>query len=150
MNKEKLPKTMNPDLWELYRFIEKHTNDGKTLKVSDICAAFPNKYHLTTSKGNYSNCCDLYEDIFTINCVYTYEHDKYIVTNNNNIKLGTEAEIQREFRKVIKQFKRLNAKRKALIKVIHTNNQYKLLSNQNNPIDEKSQAKPYVESYAKQ
>ena len=150
MNKDKkLPKSMTPELWALYRFIEKNTNENKPLKVSDICAAFPDRYHLTTSKGNYSNCSDLYEDIYLINTEYTYEHDKYIVTNNNNIKLGSEGEIQKEYRKIIRQFQRLNAKRKALKKVIKTNGQYKLLSNQNVPISENSNAKPYIESYAK-
>jgi hypothetical protein len=150
MKKEKtLPNSMPPELWALYRLIEKNTNEDKKLKVSDICKAFPNRYRLTTSKGNYSNCSDSYEDIYIINTVYTMEHDKYIITNNNNIKLATEAEIQKEYRKIGKQFKRLNAKKRALKKIINTNWQYKLLSNQNVVIDEKSKAKPYIESYSK-
>lgn len=150
MNKEnQLPKKMPPYLWELYRLIEKTTDEGKTLSVKDICLTFPDRYHLNAKECNYSNCKDLYEDIFIINTVYTYEHDKYIITNANKIKLATEAEIQKEYRKVAKQFKRLNAKKRALKKVMQLNNQYKLLSNQNVPIDENSNAKPYVESYSK-
>lgn len=148
MKDKQLPKKMPPELWALYRLIEKTTNEGKTLKVEDICNAFPDRYHLISSQSNYSNCKTLYEDIYLINTEYMHEHDKYIITNNNNIKLATEMEIQKEFRKVAQQFKRLSAKRKALKKVIQSNNQYKLLSNQNTPIDENSNAKPYVESYS--
>lgn len=147
-DKKQLPKKMPPELWALYRLIETATNEGRTLKVSEICKAFPDRYHLNAKECNYSNCKDLYEDIFIINTVYTYEHDKYIITNANKIKLGTEMEIQKEFRKVSQQFIRLNAKKRALTKVMRTNNQYKLLSNQNTPIDENSNAKPYVESYS--
>ena len=91
---------------------------------------------------------DLYEDIYIINTVYTHEHDKYIITNANKIKLATEIEIQKEFRKVNESFKRLNAKKKALRKVIGLNGQCKLLSNQNKPITEDSNAKPFIESYS--
>ena len=149
MNKDKrLPKTMTPELWELYRFIETATNEGRTLKVSEICSAFPDRYHLNAKECNYSNCKDLYEDIYIINTVYTHEHDKYIITNANKIKLATEIEIQKEFRKVNESFKRLNAKKKALRKVIGLNGQCKLLSNQNKPITEDSNAKPFIESYS--
>jgi hypothetical protein len=139
---------MPPELWQLYKLIEKNTNDGKTLTVKEICEAFPSRYRLNAKECNYSNCKDLYEDIFIINTVFTYEHDKYIITNANKIKLATEAEIQKEYRKVAQSFKRLNAKKRALKKVMSLNNQYKLLSNQNVPIDENSNAKPYVESYS--
>lgn len=145
-----LPNKMTPDLWALYRLIETATNEGRTLTVKEICDAFPDRYHLNAKECNYSNCKDLYEDIFIINTVYTYEHDKYIITNGNKIKLATEVEIQKEFRKISQSFRRLNAKRRALKKVIHTNNQYKLLSNQNKPIIDDSNAKPYVESYSNQ
>jgi hypothetical protein len=145
---KQLPKSMTPELWELYRLIENATNEGRTLKVSEICSAFPDRYHLNAKECNYSNCKDLYEDIFIINTVYAHEHDKYIITNSNKIKLATELEIQKEYRKVAQSFKRLNAKKRALKKVIQTNYQYKLLSNQNKPITEDSNAKPYIESYS--
>lgn len=148
MKDTQLPEKMTPDLWALYRFIEKATNEGNTLTVKDICLAFPDRYHLNAKECNYSNCNKLYEDIYLINTYYTHEHDKYIVTNNNKIKLGTELEIQKEYRKVAQAFIRLNAKRKALKKVIHSHHQYKLLSNQNVPITEGSNAKPYVDSYS--
>jgi hypothetical protein len=149
MKKDKqLPKSMTPELWALYRLIETATNEGRTLKVSEICSAFPDRYHLNAKECNYSNCKELYEDIYIINTVFTHEHDKYIITNANKIKLATKVEIQKEYRKILQAFKRLNAKRKALKKVMETNNQYKLLSNQNVPIDENSNAKPYVESYS--
>lgn len=149
MKKEnQLPEKMTPDLWALYRLIEKTTNEGNTITVREICTAFPDRYHLNQKECNYSNCKNLYEDIYIINTVYTHEHDKYIITNANKIKLATEAEIQKEYRKVAQSFKRLNAKKRALKKVIQLNYQYKLLSNQNVPIDEKSPAKPFVESYS--
>lgn len=148
MKNKQFAKTMTPELWQLYRLIEKTTNEGKTLTVKEICEAFPGRYHLNAKECNYSNCAELYEDIYIINTVYTHEHDKYIITNSNKIKLATEVEIQKEYRKVAQSFKRLNAKKRALKKVIQTNFQYKLLSNQNVPIDENSNAKPYVESYS--
>ena len=148
MKNKKMPKTMTPELWELYRFIENATNEGRTLKVSEICSAFPDRYHLNAKECNYSNCKYLYEDIYIINTVYTHEHDKYIITNANKIKLATELEIQKEFRKVTESFRRLNAKKRALRKVIGLNGQGKLLSNQNKPITEDSNAKPFIESYS--
>ena len=147
---KQLPKKMTPELWQLYRLIETATNEGRTLTVKQICEAFPDRYYLNAKECNYTNCNELYEDIFIINTVYTHEHDKYIITNSNKIKLATEGEIQKEYRKVAQQFKRLNAKKRALKKVIQLNNQYKLLSNQNVPIDENSNAKPYIESYSNQ
>ena len=148
MKDKRLPKKMTPELWSLYRLIENTTNEGRTLTVKEICEAFPYRYHLNAKECNSSNCPELYEDIFIINTVYTHEHDKYIITNSNKIKLGTYIEIHKEYRKVAQSFKRLNAKRKALKKVIETNNQYKLLSNQNEPILDNSNAKQYVESYS--
>ena len=145
---QQLPKKMTPELWSLYRLIETSTNEGRTLTVKEICEAFPTRYHLNAKECNYTNCAELYEDIFIINTIYTHEHDKYIITNSNKIKLATEVEIHKEYRKVAQAFARLNAKRKALKKVIHSNHQYKLLSNQNVPITEDSNAKPYVESYS--
>lgn len=143
-----MPKKMNSTQWELYRMIENATNDGKTLTVSEICSAIP-FYKYNPKQSNKSNAPKLYEDIFLINCAYNWEHDKYIITNRNKIKLATKEEVIKEYVDVVIKYRRINSKKKALEVLIANDGQYKLLSNDNVPINE-SKAKEYKESYAKE
>ncbi len=136
---------MNTKLWKLYNLIKERTELKLNTSVSDICLALPEYYYLIERDGNYSNCPTLYEDIDEINA--SADTDKIIVKDNNNFKLGTEEDVKKYLDKLeihaLKQLKKYwNVKRKIMV-----NNQYKLLSNRLQPIDEHSKAREYVESY---
>jgi len=116
------------------------------LSVEDICNYFPNEYYLNKKESNFSNCPKLYKDIDTIN--QSTEVDKWITKNNNKIKLATKEECERDIQRLKKRLSKAGKEIYRLEKKMKLDGQCKLLSNQNKPIDEKSKARNYVETYA--
>ena len=143
-----IPSKMTPEMWEVYRIIEDATNKGKTISVKEICDLVPFYRIRSTHSGNYSNCPELYEDIFLINTLYSNEHDKFILTNSNHFKLATEDEAIKKRNKIAVKFTRLKWEYDSLTELCDRDKQYKLLSNQGRPYDldhESSYKESFVE-----
>lgn len=139
-----MPDKMTPEMWEVYRLIEDNTKNGKITTVDEICEKI-DYYHNNKKESNYSNCPNLYDDIFLINVFYRWEHDKYIITNRNKLKLATKEEIGKRYMNICKKYFKLNAEKETLEELISNDGQYKMFSNQGKEI--KPGTKPYKESY---
>lgn len=144
-SRKELPEKMTPEMWSVYRLIEENTNNGKTTTVQEICNTV-SYYSNNKKESNFSNCPQLYDDIYLINTVYRWEHDKYILTNRNKMKLATKDEISKRYSTICKRYFKLNLERESLEELIDNDGQFKLFSNQGNDI--KIGVKPYKESYS--
>ena len=143
--RDTIPQKMTPEMWAVYRIIEENTILGETTSVAEICEKVP---YYVDNKGDrkYSNCPNLYDDIFLINTLYRGEHDKYIITNSNKMKLATKEEVHRRYAAISSKYYKLNAEIQALDELIANNGQYKFYSNQGEEMS--PHTKPYKESYS--
>ena len=141
-----IPKKMTSEMWQVYKLIEENTNNGKTTTVSEKCNKVP-YYTIHKKESNFSNCPKLYDDIYLINVLYRSEHDKYIITNSNKLKLATKEEAEQRYIDICTKYSKINAEKDALEDLFSNDGQYKMFSNQLNEI--KGKTKPYKESYSK-
>jgi len=133
---------MTPNMWELYRLIEKSTKEEREISTIDISNEIP--YYKSKSPRNSK----IYDDVFLINNAFGWQHDKYIITNNNKFKLATYEEIINEYVKIKIKFRKLNIKKKSLETLVNNNGQYKLLSKDNRDIND-TKGNKYIESFSK-
>ncbi len=131
--------------WKLYNLLKERTELNIKTTVADICDLLPGEYILNKKQSNFSNCPQLYADIDIINNSSEVSH--IIIKNNNSFKLGTKEEVKKYMEKckirALRQFRKYwDIERK-----VELNGQGKLLSNQGNPIDEKSKAKAFFETF---
>ena len=142
---------LNTRQWNVYNFIKDISiNENRSTTVQEICAKFPqvegNKksgYSFKDSEGNHSNCALLYKDINTINKYV----EKSIITDHNRIRLATKDEQKREYERYISRGLKWLAKGYLLKRKAACNGQGKLICCNGDPIDEKSQARAFYESY---
>lgn len=153
--RQNIPEKMTTEMWSVYRFIEKRTENGLTTTVQEICNEVPYYQRKSVTDGNYSNCPELYEDVFLINTLYRGQHDKFILTNSNRFKLATKEEAAEKRKTLTTKYYRLNWELEALDDLENNNGQGKLFSNADTIIVQYegeytwcSKAKPYKESYA--
>lgn len=132
--REKIPDRMTPEMWQLYNLISERTDLGLITTVAQICEAVPYYQRKSVTKGNYSNCPELYEDVFLINTLYRGQHDKFILTNSNRFKLATKREALEKLKNIATKYYRLNWEMEALNSLFNDDGQHKILSNQGVPI----------------
>lgn len=136
---------LNTKLWKLYNFIKYRTENNIPTTVKDICDEFPDTYKLNAKESNFTNCPALYEDIDTLNA--SAEVNKVIIKDNNDFRFGTEEEVKNYANKLqihaLKQLKKYwDIQRKTMYQ-----GQMKLLSNRDEPIDDKSRAERFVNAF---
>ena len=139
---------LTPSQWKLYRYLRDRSLFNLDTCVAEICEFMPDVYTLNGKESNFSNCPTLYKDIDIINA--STEVEKIIIKDNNNFKLATKEEARRYADKMkeraIKVFKKYwDVERK-----IANDGQGKLVSCQNEAIDETSQARHFVETFIKE
>lgn len=137
--------SLNPRQWGLYHLIKGATMRGETLTIKNICEIMPDEYQYSPSEKNYSNCPTIYKDIDVINA--SFEVEKIIIKNNNNIKIATEEEAIAEATKIQIRALKLLRKYWEIYGKISADGQGKLISCQNKVIDEDSKARPFIEAF---
>ena len=104
-------------------------------------------YTINTSKHAHDVCSTMNLDRITIN--NSLEVDKIILIKDNTFKIATEqAAIQLE-EELYNQAMKLLERKSMLVAKRLRNNQGKVLSNQLNPIDDKSRAEKFHETFVK-
>lgn len=136
---------LNSRQWDLYKLIENSSFEGKRLSVQDICAKLPEHYQSRVSEHNFSNCPLIYKDIDELNA--SDEVGYIIIKKNNQFFVGDEDEAYAYLRKVYYRMRDAIDKYKAIDKKFNEHDQGRILSRKLDPIDEKSSAKKFNESY---
>lgn len=139
---------LTPNQWKLYRYLRDRSLFSLDTCVAEICDYMPEAYTLNGKESNFSNCPNLYRDIYVINA--SSEVEKIIIKDNNNFKLATKEEARKYADKMkeraIKVFKKYwDVERK-----IANDGQGKLISCQNKAIDATSDARQFVETFIKE
>ena len=127
--------------WRLYKLIKE--NPGITVK--EICEAMPEYYSYKESEHNFTNCPAIYEDIDYL--MSSARIEKIIIKDNGTFRLGTEEECIEYANKIFLKAKKLMAKYGVIARRIPKNKQGKLFGTNLQPIDENSQARPFVETF---
>jgi len=137
--------------WKLYDFI-KYVSiiEQRPTTIEEICKKFPQSearkrdgYSFKDAEGNHSNCASVYKDINTINKYV----EKSIITDHNHIRLATEEEQRQEWERYIARGLKWLAKGYLLKRKAACNGQGKLIGCNGDPIEEKSQAREFYESF---
>lgn len=142
---------LTPMHWELYRLIEARTL-GTENKVSqaEIYAHMKAKGYDVSwneSQNQHNDHCrwlwDLVDEI-----KYSLEVDHYITHDDDyNYCLADKDEAMREFGRLYRRHMIAKERMLAMMDKMEQDGQFKLLSNQDNPIDEESLAKLYHETF---
>lgn len=140
--------SLTPKLWQLYNFIKARTLAGEKTSVKDICEEMPEDYYLNEKESNFSNCPKLYKDIDILN--ESTEIEKIIVKDNNNFHLATEEEANEYSAKLKLRALKLLKKHWIVENKISVDGQGKIILAQDMPIDEKSKARAFVESFVEE
>ena len=127
--------------WELYRLIK----DNPGITVKEICERMPEYYHIKESESNYTNCPAVYEDIDYL--MNSARIEKIIIKHEGTFRLGTKDENIAYANKLYVRGTRLMAKYGAISRRIPKDDQGKLLGSSLKPIDEDSQARPFIETH---
>lgn len=127
--------------WKLYNLIK--ANPGITVK--EICEAMPEYYSYKESEHNFTNCPAIYEDIDYL--MSSARIEKIIIKDNGTFRLGTEEECIEYANKIFLKAKKLMAKYGVIARRIPKDKQGKLFGTNLQPIDENSQARPFVETF---
>ncbi len=98
-------------------------------------------YTINTSKHAHDVCSTMNLDRITIN--NSLEVDKIILIKDNTFKIATEQEAIQLEEELYNQAMKLLERKSMLVAKRLRNNQGKVLSNQLNPIDEKSKAEKF-------
>lgn len=128
--------------WELFVLLRKSDNGWSLKSILDL---LPNYFKADHYTNNKPYCRHLTYAIDLIN--ESTEVDKIIIYKNGLYKLATEDEARDYVNKLnIKWKKQVIREQKIMLK-INRDQQGKLLSNQNKPIDASSKAKEFHETY---
>ena len=127
--------------WQLYNLIK--AKPGITVK--EICKAMPEYYSYKESEHNFTNCPAIYEDIDYL--MSSARIEKIIIKDNGAFRLGTEEECIEYANKIFSKGTKLMAKYGVIARRIPKDKQGKLFGVNLKPIDENSQARPFVETF---
>lgn len=136
---------LTTEKWSLYNFIKARTLNGEKTTVKDVCEKFPDIYHLNDKESNFSNCPNLYKDIDFLN--EHWQIEKIIVKDNNNFHLATEEEAKTYAKKIKVRGLKLLKKYWVVYRKIEKDGQGKCTTAKGDPIDEKSKARRFYESF---
>ncbi len=136
---------LNKRQWDLYNLIKEHSENGHRLSVQDICARLPEHYQSRVTQHNFSNCPLIYKDIDELNA--SDEVGYIIIKKNNQFFVGDEDEAYWYLRKIYYKMRDAIEKYYAVDKKFKEHDQGRILSRKLDPIDEKSKAKVFMESY---
>lgn len=137
MNKEK---KLTPRQWSLYNLLRANADQFYTKK--EICEIIP---AFTYKQEKWDKCVDIWNDMNEIN--KSLEVDGIIVMKNQLFKFGTKEEVKEFRNSKIRKLKKLVSQIEMFDIKTNRDNQGKLISNQNKPIDEESKAKRFYETY---
>ena len=142
---------LTPMHWALYRFIEKRTlGTSETVSQKEVYEHLKNEGYDVTwneSQNQHNDHCrwlwNLVNDIkFSLEVDHVIVHDK-----DYNYSLGDRYEVLREWWQFRERSRLAKEREVALLGKIKQDGQYKLLSNQGEPITEESLAKLYHETF---
>ena len=105
-------------------------------------------YTINTSKHAHDVCSTMNLDRITIN--NSLEVDKIILIKDNTFKIATEQEAIQLEEELYNQAMKLLERKSMLVAKRLRNNQGKVLSNQLNPIDDKSRAEKFHETFVEE
>ena len=128
--------------WELYVLLRKNDMGWELKSILELLPCYFKADHYTNNKPY---CRDLTFAIDLIN--ESPEVDKIIVYKNGRYKLATEEEAKEYAEKLnVKWKKQVIREQKIMVKILR-DQQGKLLSNQNKPIEDNSRTKEFHETY---
>lgn len=135
---------MNDRQWRLFDLITlSHEQGIERLTQKDICELLPS-YYAYNERPN-DKCPLIWEDVDFIN--KSLEVDKIIVVDKFTYRFGSKSECEDYGNKLLIGALKKLKRAWAVIDKVKRDGQGKLLSNQNNPIDDKSRAKRYIETF---
>lgn len=137
MNKEK---KLTSRQWSLYNLLR--ANPDQFYSKKEICDIIPT---FTYKQEKWDKCVDIWNDMNEIN--KSLEVDGIIVMKNQLFKFGTKEEVKEFRNSKIRKLKKLVSQIEMFDIKTNRDNQGKLISNQNKPIDEESKAKRFYETY---
>lgn len=143
-NKNMQNVTPNTRQWKLYQLVKERTANGLKTTIKDICDALPNYYSVKETRGNYSNCPLIYQDIDILNSIPKLE---LIVKNNNSFKIPNHDEALEYAVRLQTRAFRLLHKFWVVDEKIDLHGQGVFLDKDGNAITEQSKARDWVKSF---
>lgn len=143
-DKKYTQKLLTPEEWELYRFIRENSElRNKKTTQREICDKFGYKYN--EDKTAHDPCPRIWTLISHINL--SEEIEKVIINDNFTYWIGNEEETRAYLDKLWDDLEPRLIRYWRYLNKIKKNGQGKLISCQNQPIDEDSKAREWVESF---
>lgn len=132
--------------WRLFDLLTKASEQGTPqLTQKDICDALPDHFTYDSRENVHDHCNALWEIVNDIN--HSLEVDKIIVVDKLTYRFGTKEECQEYADKLLTHGLKKLKRAWAVKYKIKMDGQGKLLSNQDNPIDDESKAKLSFEAF---
>ena len=132
--------------WDLYNLVKQRTLDGLKTTCKDICQALPQHYQLNEKQSNNSNCPAIYKDCETL--LLSTEVEKVIIPDNNDFHIARNREEAVRYANTLAKRGAHRFKRYwAIMDKCDSDGQGKLISCQDRPITEQSDARRFVESF---
>lgn len=147
---------MTPRQWRLYNIVKRECSydlfkddfTNKPISIKEICDLLPDDYTFSDSEASHNNqCAIMYKDVEAINL--SSEVEKQIVIIDHQLLLADKEHIEERDGKLMAHIYNMMDRLSASRSKQRADGQGKMISDQNVAIDEKSQARDYVESYAK-
>ena len=132
----------------MYNLVKQRTLDGLKTTCKDICDALPQHYQLNEKQSHHSNCPRIYQDCEAL--LLSSEVEKVIIPDNNDFHIARNEREAMEYadklaRRGAHRFKRYWA----IVDKCKSDGQGKVVSCQNEPIDDESKARRFVEAFLK-
>lgn len=134
--------------WDLYNLVKQRTFDGLKTTCKDICDALPQHYQLNEKQSHHSNCPHIYQDCEAL--LLSSEVEKVIIPDNNDFHIArNEQEAMRYACKLARRGAHRFKRYWAIVDKCKSDGQGKVVSCQNEPIDDESKARRFVEAFLK-
>lgn len=132
--------------WRFYNYLKEQAvlNQNRWVGKEEIHFALLGDYELNDSPKAHDICATMNKDMMDIN--RSEKIEKLIILKNNEFKIATEQEAREYIEKHRKQIENHAKRINKLVYKLRKNGQYKLLSNDNVPMDQ-SQGREYVETF---
>ena len=144
-DKKTKEKSLTPRQWELYRLIYHNSMvEYRKTGQKEICDKISD-YNYSESNNTSDHCTAIWTDVTANNL--SVEHEKVIITKNYEYWIGSKEEEQEFVNDLWSQLLPRVKRYWFYLNKTKLNGQGKIISDQNEPITEDSQAREFIESF---